>query len=342
MPRGNRTGVFPVEIELRDPESGDRVAGFVTHLATVAPATDGTPLGEPLNVSWIWRITADPATAPDGKTRPSFLHAISATGRLSRLASAASRSGDVPLTIVPGPETLETWSRRAKSDPVANAGVLALRAAARTQQVLTGPYVPIDMPSLERAGLGEEASLELNQGSVVLGEVLDQKLDARMTDEAPLDPASLDRLQLGGVDRVVVNPNQLVPPEDVPQFTPARPFTLQNASRATRRVPDRRRAHEPARWATIRRRCAPRTSSPGSRSSPSSNRTRRAVVAIAMPARWNPETVLIDAVLAGLDDNPFVAPVTLDGLFDRCRWSSSAARRRWCAAAPVDPAPPRP
>ena len=118
--------MFPVEVELRDPESGERVAGFVTHLATVAPATDGAPLGEPLNISWIWPITADPSTTPDGKVRPGFLAAIGADGRLSHLAAAASRSGDVPLTLAPGPETLEAWAQRAKTDPVANAGVLAL------------------------------------------------------------------------------------------------------------------------------------------------------------------------------------------------------------------------
>lgn len=314
MPGGNRTGVFPVEVELRNPESGDRVAQFVTHVAAVAPATDGAPLGEPLNVSWIWRITADPATLPDGKLRPAFLAAIGADGRLNRLAAAASRSGDVPLTIVPGPETLESWAQRAKTDPVANAGILALRAAARTQQVLSGPYVPIDLPSLERAGLGEEATLELNQGSVVLGDVLGRRVDPRTSDEAPLDTQTLARLQRGGVDRVVVAPSALVPPEPVPQFTPARPFALQSAGKQLAAYqtdeglaalltadgpPALRAAHFLAGLAVV--------------ASEQPNQTRGLV--IAMPPHWNPESVLLDAVLAGLDDNPFVTPVTLDGLF---------------------------
>ena len=340
VPRGTRTGVFPVEIELRDPESGDRVSDFVTHLVAVAPATDGAPLGEPLNVSWIWPITADPATTPDGKVRPGFLRAIGADGRLSLLAGAASRSGDVPLTLVPGPETLETWAQRAKTDPVANAGVLALRAAARTQQVLSGPYVAIDMPSLERAGLGEEASLELNQGAVVLGSVLGKRLDSRTTNEAPLDPSTLARLQLGGVDRAVVSPGELVPPAPVPQFTPSRPFTLQNGGKQLaayqtdegltalligKSPPALRAAHFLAGLAVV--------------AIEQPNQTRGLVV--EMPPHWNPESTLLDAVLAGLDNNPLLAPATLDELFDRVpleqqRRSAPVVRE----LAPVSPAAP--
>lgn len=314
VPRGTRTGVFPVEVELRNPDTGDRVAGFVTHLATVAPATDGAPLGEPLNISWIWRITADPSTTPDGRVRAGFLAAIGADGRLSRLAAAASRSGDVPLTLVPGPETLEAWAQRAKTDPVANAGVLALRAAARTQQVLTSSYVQINLPGLERAGLGDEATLELNQGSVVLDDVLGRRLDPRTTDEAPLDTPALGRLELRGVDRVIVSPKALVPLATPPQFTPARPFTLANAGKQLAAYqtdeglaglltgngsPALRAAHFLGGLAVI--------------ASEQPNQTRGLVV--AMPPHWNPEPALLDAVLAGLDNNPFVAPVTLDGLF---------------------------
>ncbi len=58
--------MYPVEVELRDPESGERVSSFVTHLVAVAPAVNGAPMGEPLNVAWIWKIAADPANEPGG------------------------------------------------------------------------------------------------------------------------------------------------------------------------------------------------------------------------------------------------------------------------------------
>ena len=58
-----------------------------------------------------------------------------------------------------------------------------------------------------------------------------------------------------------------------------------------------------------------------------------------MPPHWSPEPALLDAVLAGLDNNPFVTPVTLDGLFDRVpleqqRRSAPVVRE----LAPVNPA----
>ena len=39
-------------------------------------------------------------------------------------------------------------------------------------------------------------------------------------------------------------------------------------------------------------------------------------VAIAMPSRWDPEPALLNALLKGFTDNPLIAPVTLDQLFD--------------------------
>jgi hypothetical protein len=340
MPNGGRTGVFPLEVELVNPESGEQVAGFVTQLVAVAPAVDGEPLGEQLNLSWIWPIAADPATRPDGKLRAGFLDAIGPDGRLNRLAEAAARSGGVPLTIVPGPETLEAWTVRGKADPVANSGVLALRSAARTQQVLSSPYVRIDMPSLESVALGEEATLQLNHGAVVLGDLLNTKLDPRTTTEAPLDPPTLARLQRGGVDRLVVSPGALEPLESPPQFTPARPFTLENAGTQLAAYqtddgltdlltdggpPALRAANFLAGLAIV--------------AIEQPNQTRG--LAIRMPPRWDPEPALLDAVLTGLDGNPLVAPVTLDELFDKVpleqqRRSAPVVRE----LASIDPADP--
>jgi hypothetical protein len=315
MPRGSMTGVFPVEIELRDPESGERRSSFVTHLVGVAPSTDGASLGEQLNVAWIWPIAADPATTATGKLRREFLASIGSNGRLTRLATAAGRAA-VPLTLVPGPETLEAWAQRARHDPDANAGVLAQRAAARTQQILAGPYVQIDIPALERARLGDESALQLSEGSDVLGQVLGTRVDPRTTDVAPLDASAVARLQEARVDRLLVHPDQLEPLDEPPQFTPAQPFELDVFGRrlATfqsddglaallggRGTPALRAAHFLAGLAIVKME--------------QPNQTRG--LAIEMPVRWDPPEELIDAVLAGLAGNPLLLPVTLDGLFDR-------------------------
>jgi hypothetical protein len=315
LPRGSKTGVFPVEIELRDPESGERVSSFVTNLVAVAPASDGAPMGEPLNVAWIWKIAADPATDPGGQIRPAFLDQIAPRGRLTRLATAAARATEVPLTLAPGPETLESWAQRTKSDPASAPGLTAMRVAAVSKQVLTSPYVPIDIPSLERAGLGDDAALELAEGAEVLGSVLDTRLDSRTTDVAPLDNAALARLELSQVDRLVVSPDALVAPEEAPQLTPARPFTIESGGR---------------QFATVQTDDAlaqllDGTSPPALRAAnflaglaivaiEAPNETRG--VAVAMPPRWDPEPALLTALVKGFSDNPLITPVTLDQLFD--------------------------
>jgi Family of unknown function (DUF6049) len=315
LPRSSMTGVYPVEIELRDPESGERVESFVTHVVAVAPTINGAPMGEPLSVAWIWTIAADPSTQPGGAIRPGFLSAIGPRGRLTRLATAAARSTEVPLTIAPGPETLEAWGQRAKTDPAAAAGMTAMRSAARSNQVLAGPYVPIDVPSLTRTGLGDQAAIELTQGSMAIAGALDTRPDARTSAMTPLDEASLSRLGLSQVDRLLVPPSQLVAPTEAPQLTPARPFNVEGGGRQFRTVqtddgleqllegdapPALRAAHFLAGLAIV--------------AIEAPNQTRG--VAIAMPPRWDPDPVLLNALIKGFSDNPLVAPVTLDELFD--------------------------
>jgi hypothetical protein len=314
LPRSSNTGVFPVEVELRDPESGERVASFVTHLVAVAPAVNGARMGEPLNVAWMWQIAADPATESDGTLRSGFVDAVGPEGRLTRLADAAARATDVPLTLAPGPETLESWAQHAKTDAAAAPGLTSMRAAARTKQVLTGPYVPIDIPSLERAGLGDDAALELAQGSIALGNVLDTRLNGRTTNATPLDSAALARLELSQVDRVVVSPDSLVAPQQAPQFTPAQPFRLESGGRPFSTVQtDDGLEHLLEGDGTPALRAADFLAGLAVVAIEQPNETRGVV--IQMPPRWDPEPALLSAVLKGLADNPLIAPVTLDQLF---------------------------
>lgn len=341
LPRSSNTGVFPVEIELRDPESGERVSSFVTHLVATTPTANGAPMGEPLSVAMIWPIADDPATDPGGTVRPAFLRSVSPRGRLTRLATVAARASDVPLTLAPGPETVESWAARAKADPASAPGLTALRSAARTKQVLGGPYVPIDIPSLERAGLGDDAAIELTKGAQTLGSVLDTRIDPRTTDIAPLDAAALQRLGKSQVDRLVVPPGALQEPDEVPQLTPALPFKLRSedleftATQTDERLegllegtepPALRAAHFLAGLAIV--------------AIEAPNATRG--LAVAMPPRWDPEPALLTALVDGLSDNPLIAPVTLDQLFahvpvPRDDNDASVVRN----LAPLDTSPPK-
>jgi hypothetical protein len=314
MPRSSNTGVFPVEVELRDPESGERVSSFVTHLVASTPRAQGEPMSEPLNVSWVWPIADDPANDPAGRVRPEFVQSVHPGGRLARLATAASRSSTVPLTLEPGPETLESWAIRAKNDVSAAPGLNAMKSATRDNQILSGPYVPIDIPSLEQAGLGQGTTDELAQGAQQLSNVLDTRIDTRTADVAPLNQRALEHL--GGVDSLVLAPDQLQEPEEAPELTPARPFAVRGDVRQYSAVqadegleqllegtepPALRAAHFLAGLSIV---------------AIEAPNMRRGVV-VTMPLRWDPETALLNAVLRGLADNPLLHPVTLDQLFDR-------------------------
>jgi hypothetical protein len=136
--------VYPVEVELRQPD-GTRLAGFVTPVVAVAPGANGGPsIGQRLGVSWIMPMTAPPAYQADGKPDPDVVAQMRAEGRLGRRAVAIANSG-VPLTLAPGPETLESWTQLANGDPALATSLNAMRDALGRPQVLAGSYVPVDV-----------------------------------------------------------------------------------------------------------------------------------------------------------------------------------------------------
>ena len=293
-------------------------SSFVTHLVAVAPAADGAPVGEPLNVAWIWKIAADPATNPDGQVRPAFLDVDRAArpphpprhGRGPGDRGPADARARVRRRSSPGPSGRRRIRRRRPAST-------AMRSAARSKQVLTSPYVPIDIPSLEAGGLGDEAALELARGiGGARRRCSTARLDSRTTDVTPLDTAALARLELSQVDRLVVPPGALVAPDEPPQLTPARPFTIESGGRQFATVqtddgledllggtapPALRAANFLAGLAIVAIEAPNQTRGVA-------DRDARALGPGAVAARR--------ALVDGFSDNPLVSPVTLDQLFD--------------------------
>jgi hypothetical protein len=334
-----QTGVYPMEIELRDPARDERVDGFVTHLVVAEPGPGGAPaIGEPLEVAWIWRLVADPLLRASGKPDPAVAGALAPTGRLGVLAGALTQTGDLPITLAPGPETLESWTSSGKDDPTLAAGAAAVRAGAGSHQILAGPYVPVDIPSLEAGGLGSEVATELAQGADALGNTLGTRVDPRTALVDSADPGALERLRESGVDRVVLDPGALVTVRS--KFTPARPFALESQGRrfaaaatdaALAKLLDRdappalRAQHFLAGLAVI---------------ADEQPNQRRGVV-VAMPARWSPPLELLAPVLAGLRSHPLLAPVALDTLLATVppEGSTEDPQVRELAGAAVSPLP---
>src|SRR5262249_10668397 len=100
--------------------------------------------------------------------RVAVQHSIDPTGRLGRAAQALGAAGSVPLSLVLGPETLESWANLARHDRGAATGLDRVRTAVSDEdrrQVLATPYVPLDVPSLEAAGLGNQFVVGLRLGT---------------------------------------------------------------------------------------------------------------------------------------------------------------------------------
>lgn len=221
-----RTGVYPLDVDLRQSD-GTRLAGFVTPVVAVAPGASGGPaIGRRLGVTWVLPMVARPAYQADGKPDPDVVSELRPDGRLGRRATEIANT-NVPLTIAPGPETLESWTQLARGDPSIASSLNAMHEALSRSQVLGGPYVPIDVRSLVGGGLSTEVGLELAQGTDKLGALLGTRVDPRTQIARPANDSSLSRLRDAGVDRVILDGTEVAPTEG--QFTPAQPFVVRSS-----------------------------------------------------------------------------------------------------------------
>jgi Family of unknown function (DUF6049) len=333
-----RTGVYPVEVDLRQPD-GTRVAGFVTPVVAVASgANGGLAIGQRLGVTWVMPMVARPAYQADGKPDPDVVSQLGPDGRLGRQALAIANAG-VPLTLAPGPETLESWTQLAHSDPGLTGSLNALRDALSRSQVLAGPYVPIDIRSLANGGLGAEVGPELVQGSERLSALLGTRVDPRTEIARPANDASIARLRDAGVDRVILDGAELAPRDD--QLTPAQPFVVrseQGTATAVGSDPALQRLLDGDDPPALRAQRFLAGLSVVALEQP--NVTRGVVV--LTPDDWAPSRELIDAALAGLpSDHPLLQPLTVDELLSTvpAATNGNAPIERQIAPSPVPPPP---
>ena len=198
-----RPGVYPVVVSVRpgDP-SREPPAPFTTYL--VRTPDESTPL----RVAVVQPVDAPLLHGPNGDVTV----APEVVGDLLAVAEVLAASAPMPLTIAPRPETLDGLDELAVRDPGA-AGVLeALTTAAAGRQVVSAPYVDVDVDALEAAGLGEDVAAQRRRGDDAVEEVLGVRTDPRT---AVLDGGagggSLRRLATLGVDQVVLPDASLTP-----------------------------------------------------------------------------------------------------------------------------------
>ena len=304
-------------------------------------------MGEPLNVAWIWKIAADPATEPGGQVRPG----VRAGGRARRAAHPArdrrrARHRGAADARARARRPSESWAARAKTDPAAAPGLTAMRSAARTQADPRRPVRPDRRPQPRRARPRRRRRARARAG-------LDRarpacstpRLDPRTTRHRPARrQAALARLgaQPGRPARRLARASWSRRPRP-PQFTPARPFTL-----AERRPPVRR----PCRPTTGSSSCSRATAPPALRAA--HFLAGLAIVAIEAAERdarrrdrrcrraGIPTRRSLNALIKGLRTTRSLAPVTLDQLFDHVPVDETDDGPVVRQLAPLVPSPRRP
>ncbi|MEX2100709.1 MAG: DUF6049 family protein [Acidimicrobiia bacterium] len=314
-------GVYPLEVQVRDSDDKE-VSGFITHVvvAELAPgsAEAGTPSlpdAQPLELAWVWPLGADPAYLPDGTPDAAVLDELAPTGRLGRQLTMVDNLTNLPLTLVPVPETMEAWQTSARQRADLAPGIAALQRSVARHEVLAGPFVNLDIPALYAAALEGSLDTEFARGTTTLDRVLGTRLDPRTALVGPLDPRSLQFLRQRGVDRIVVDDPGALSTDDE-RDTPAHPFRVLTADDSASAVtavvgdpgfqrlltgdepPALRAAHLLAGLAVVQREL------------PSVTRG----ITIVNPGRWDASEAFVNAMVTGLRANPFVRPVTVDRL----------------------------
>jgi hypothetical protein len=301
-------GVYPLELALRTDKT---LASFVTWIVVADPTA--TPADtDPVRLASVWSVVAAPARNADGSTDASVVDELEPGGRLSDIADLLDTAGSLPITLEVGPETLESWDALAQADPRLGAGVASVKAAVERpgNQLLPAPYVPIDLTSLEAAGLGAQLPEQLRTGSSTLDRITGVSPDTRTAFVDPIDPATLARIRGLLVDRVVVRAPSIA---DIARDDTLAPFAL-NAGDGTTPA-----AATSPQYEDLLTSDAP----PALRAQRllaalsvlTFERDESAGVVLATPARWTPDLATERSVLQGLRDNPYIQPVTLDQLF---------------------------
>jgi Family of unknown function (DUF6049) len=339
-------GVYPLEVQLRN-ANDTPVDKFVTHVVVVDVVPGSVEAGaptlatsRPLDVAWVWPLTADPAYLPDGTPDPAVVDQLLPTGRLGRQAAVIDSLTNFPITLAPSPETLDAWLAIARQTTDVASGIAAIQRAASRNEILAGPFVPLDLPALVAAGHEGSLDSEFTRGTTILDRVIGTRLDPRTALPGPLDQHSAQILRQRGVDRMVLeDPSVLSPTTET--LTPAHPYTVQatpgdDTTAVTAVVADAgiqrlfasdeppalRAAHVLAALAFIER------------EQPSVTRG----VVIVNPSQWDAPQAFLDALGSGLRNNPLVHTVTVDGLIADVPVADGPART-FATRAPTSAAP---
>lgn len=300
-------GVYPVRVELRSATTGSELDRFTTHLIYTPPDA----ASHKLNVAWIIPIQARPALGPDGQESLGS----TTSNALSALAGSLGRAPGVPVVLAPNPETLQALATSPRAIDQNTLGELrSLAGNTPTDQIISRPYVPINVSVLASVGLASEVSAQIKRGGDVLGSTLHITTDhTTWSTNQTMSNVGLDELAHQGVTSLVL------PEADLAGLN--QPLTLTQPFGLSHQPSIEAASADPGLASHFASGSEPVLSAHQLLAdlaqlyfdSPDSSVARGVV--IQTPPTWLPQRGLLDAALAGLSDSPIVAPVTLKTLF---------------------------
>ena len=204
-------GVYPLDLTVG--LDGGSTAGLLTHLVRL-PVADPRP---DLRVALIVPVGTDPLVQPDGALSADPTDVERVEHRVAPLVAEP----DVPLTVVPVPETMGSFA----ATPQGGAIVNDLAGALDGRQVLGAPYVELDEAAWVDSGLDESLDDQVAAGAAAVVQTL-----AVLPDDAtrylaqPPTSSALPSLGADGVTHLVVPAETIAaearPPDGSPWLGP--------------------------------------------------------------------------------------------------------------------------
>lgn len=225
-------GVYPISISVVDAD-GRQAARLVTHLVRL-PASGST--GVPLAFSLIAPLEAQTPFGPDGSVELS----AEDRDRLGTTIAALSGTPDVPLSVVPSPETVDALAVASRSEGPDPLGTLSRSLAGR--QVLPRPYAAIDLSAWARGAPADHdtdigLTRQLATGTEIVAALLGTWPDSdTWLADHDTDGVALSRLRAAGVSQVVVPADRLAEPQRATASGDLLAFDVRTSDGATLRA----------------------------------------------------------------------------------------------------------
>jgi hypothetical protein len=202
----DQPGVYPLDVTVDLVDGG--TIGLLTHLVRL-PAEDERP---DLRLALVVPIGAPPLADPDGTVEAD----PAVVDRVAQQIRPLVEVPDVPLTVVPLPESVESLA----ATPPGRAAVDGLVAAVDGRQVLGSPYVDLDEGDWVESGLADALGQQFAAGEIAIDATTGITPDGttRALAEPPTE-STLPVLRDEGTARLIA-PAETVNPDERPADGP--------------------------------------------------------------------------------------------------------------------------